>query len=164
MSDDSGPTDSHNKLLLLRTRDLDSWELDSLVEMTGDCDPRVRDWATFAIAARDDDGENVRRLLLERATDSDFDTRSEAIWGLARRRDRRALPLLFEALHGERVGTLLIEAAGYLANREFIEPLKQLLVDWDEETELIEEVIARCRGKIRSRRSWEYVPANEPDC
>ena len=163
MRDRSDPIAMENKLLLLRTRDLDAWELNSLIELSRDEDSKVRDWATFAIAARDDDGEHVREVLLDRVADSDFDTRSEAIWGLARRRDPRALPLLLEAFEGAEVGTLFVEAAGFLADARLIEPLEQLL-DWDEEAELLDEAIARCRGEIRlGRRTWEVVPANEDD-
>ena len=162
MNDRADSMASHNRLLLLRTRELDSWDLAALVEMSRDADARVRDWATFAIAARDDDGEDVRRVLIERTTDRDFDARSEAIWGLARRRDPRALPLLLEALQGEEVGILFVEAAAYLADPQLIEPLAQHLEGWEDESELIKEAIARCRGERRSgRRIWEFVPANE---
>ncbi len=161
VSDSADPTASHNKLLLLRTWELDAWELNSLIELTHDRDSRVRDWATFAIAARNDDGEDVRQLLLARTADSDFEARSEAIWGLARRHDPRAVPLLVEALQGEIVGTLFLEAAGYLADPRLIEPLEKMLEWWEDDSDLLAEVIARCRGEVwPAGRIWEFVAAN----
>jgi len=80
---------TQNKLLLLRTRQIDEWDLPSLLAMMRHADGGARDWATFALAARDDDSEEIRQALLESAADLDFTARSEAIWGLARRRDTR---------------------------------------------------------------------------
>jgi HEAT repeat protein len=151
-----------NKLLLLRTRPVEEWSLPSLFEMMLDADAGIRDWATFALAARDDDSHEVREALLSRATDLDFDARSEAIWGLARRRDPRAVPLLLTALKSDEIGTLFVEAAGYLASAEFVEPLEQLLGWWDADTTLLEEAIARCQGKtVAGGRCWDIVRAND---
>jgi hypothetical protein len=162
MADEYDSRSKHNKLLLLRTRELDSWPLESLIEMSRDPDPEVRDWAVFAIAARDDDGDEVRNALIERATDSDFDARSEALWGLARRREERALPLLIEALQGEQIGTLFVEAAGFFARPELVEPLEDLQACWEDDVDLLAEALARCRGEhLTGGRLWDVVTAND---
>ncbi|MGZ8337211.1 MAG: HEAT repeat domain-containing protein [Allosphingosinicella sp.] len=153
---------NENKLLLLRTRAIDAWELASLIELSRDEDTGVRDWATFTLAARDDDTAEARQALLDRSVDPDFDTRSEAIWGLARRRDGRALPLLLEALCGEQIGELFIEAAGFLARPELVETLEELQQWWDLDPALLSEALARCRGeRCQGPRIWDIMPAND---
>ena len=162
MDDQDQANTTRNRLLLLRTRPVDDWDLASLIAMMRDPDNGVRDWATFALAARDDDSKEVRQALLDRSTDPDFDARSEAIWGLARRRDPRALPLLLAALEGDEVGTLFVEAAGYLAHAKLVEPLEGLREWWDGEPSLLTEAILRCKGKsVPSGRLWDLVPAND---
>lgn len=161
MSDDERKA-TQDKLLLLRTRPIDDWEPASLLSLMCDPDPGVRDWATFALAARDDDSEEIRKALLERASDPDFDARSEAVWGLARRRDRRALPLLLTAFEQDDLGTLHVEAAAYLARPELVQPLEALRPWWDVDDGLLDEAISRCRGiQVTAGRCWDLVPAND---
>jgi HEAT repeat protein len=68
-------------------------------------DPYVeaRDWATTTLgAATLFDTPEIRAALLKRATqDDDAMTRGEALHGLARRGDRRAMPLLIAELSGD---------------------------------------------------------------
>ena len=165
MSDDpSVPPVIANKLLLLRTREIDAWQLDSLLELMRDPHHEVRDWATFTVAARDDDGEEVRQALLARASDRDFDARSEALWGLARRRDARAIPLLIEAIGSDEVGELYVEAAAYLARPELVAPLEALSEWWDADPSLLAEALRRCRSEPGTGgRTWEFVPSNDPE-
>jgi HEAT repeat protein len=159
--DDANAT--RNRLLLLRTRPVEEWTQASLLAMMRDADDGVRDWATFALAVRDDDGEEVRQALLERADDPDFDTSSEAVWGLARRRDRRALRLLVAALESDIVGRLSVEAAACFARPELVAPLERLREWWDGDPALLEDALARCRGRtVRRGRSREPIPANDP--
>ncbi|MBX3560810.1 MAG: HEAT repeat domain-containing protein [Sphingomonas sp.] len=162
MADDDPKRATLNKLALLRTRAVDDWELSSLLAMMRDADPGVRDWATFALAARDDDSQEVRQALLERAGDSDFDAKSEALWGLARRRDTRALPLLVASLEGDQIGILFIEAAAYFARSELLPALEGLRDWWDLDTALLEEALARCKGlSVPGGKTWDLVPAND---
>ena len=67
-----------------------------LMKLMTDEDADVRDWATFGLGAMmDEDSQAIRDALAERLDDTDFDTQFEAIYGLARRKDMRALaPLL----------------------------------------------------------------------
>jgi HEAT repeat protein len=161
MDDKQKSAEIRNKLLLLRSRELDAWDLASLAEMSTHEDAGIRDWATFAIAARDDDGEAVRQLLLDRVDDPDFEVRSEALWGLARRRDARVMPIVIKALEAEYVGSLAVEAAGYLAHPSFVGALKELEGCWNADPALLTEAIARCRGEQTSGHRWEFIPAND---
>ncbi|MFI6057061.1 HEAT repeat domain-containing protein [Streptomyces sp. NPDC051286] len=65
-----------------------------LVRLSRDTDAEVRDWATTALAALDTDTPVLRAALAERLDDADPDTVAEAVQGLARRQDPRAVPVL----------------------------------------------------------------------
>ncbi|MFC5829130.1 ankyrin repeat domain-containing protein [Nonomuraea insulae] len=61
-----------------------------LIEMTGDEDSEVRDWATAGLAGLAADTPRIRDALAARLTDSDLRTVAEATRGLATRGDERA--------------------------------------------------------------------------
>jgi hypothetical protein len=64
----------------------------ALIKLTTDLDDWARDWATFALAVQiDRDTPEVREALAARIEDPDPDARDEALLGLARRGDPRAL-------------------------------------------------------------------------
>ena len=64
----------------------------ALVLLSGDSDPSVRDWATFALGVQiERDTPDVREALAARLGDEDANTRDEAIRGLAVRGDARAV-------------------------------------------------------------------------
>jgi len=63
-----------------------------LGKLTTDPSPEVRDWATFGLGSQiEADSPSIRDALAERLADSDADTRGEALLGLARRGDSRAV-------------------------------------------------------------------------
>jgi len=64
----------------------------ALIRLSDDWDGDVRDWATFSLAIQiERDTPEVRAALAARLSDDHGDTRAEAIRGLARRGDERAL-------------------------------------------------------------------------
>ncbi|MFD4317502.1 ankyrin repeat domain-containing protein [Streptomyces sp. NPDC058548] len=69
-----------------------------LLVLSRDGDPRVRDWATLALAELPDDTPLVREGLAERLGDTDPETAAEAARGLAIRQDPRAVDALASAL------------------------------------------------------------------
>lgn len=70
-----------------------------LLELMEDANPLARDWATTAIGAMTAaDSPSIREALLARAEDLDPFVRVEALHGLARRRDSRAIPFLIKEL------------------------------------------------------------------
>ena len=84
-----------------------------LLELVRDEDDDVRDWATFALGAFcAADMPEISDALAERLNDSSADVVDEALAGLARRRDPRALPLLLERLRQPDVDDLTLESAG----------------------------------------------------
>jgi len=65
--------------------------LDALIALSADAEPRVRDWATFALGTlAEADSAPLRDALAARLDDADEDTRLEAVHGLAVRGDARA--------------------------------------------------------------------------
>jgi HEAT repeat protein len=64
----------------------DDVAIDTLISLSSDVSAIVRDWATFALGSLTDrDDARVRNALTARLTDSDADTRAEAIAGLEQR-------------------------------------------------------------------------------
>jgi HEAT repeat protein len=70
----------------------DDRAVSALIQLSGDAEGPVRDWATFALGVQiDRDTAEVRDALAARLDDDNEDASAEAIRGLARRRDERAL-------------------------------------------------------------------------
>ena len=73
--------------------------LAALIELSGDPEAAVRDWATFALGTlAEQDSPALRDALAARLDDPDDDTRLEAIHGLALRGDHRAQAPAREAI------------------------------------------------------------------
>jgi HEAT repeat protein len=89
----------------------------ALIRLASDPDRDVRNWATFGVAQLTElDSPTIREALLARADDHDPEIRGEALLGLARRADARALPLVRRELSGEFHGDWAVEAAELLAD------------------------------------------------
>jgi HEAT repeat protein len=87
----------------------------------------VRDWATFGLGNLSDlDTTEIRDALAERLSDTDCDTRCEAILGLARRADERAVRAVSKEFELPSVGTLAIQAAALMPRPEFVVALEEL--------------------------------------
>jgi len=123
----------------------------ALVALTRDVDSDVRDWATFGIGSLlDVDGNEIRQALTERLDDPDRDTAGEALVGLARRRDIGIVERVSELLANPKVGNLIVEAAGELADPRLLPGLERLQeAGWpkgDPRGGLLETAIAACRS------------------
>jgi HEAT repeat protein len=120
----------------------------ALIRLTDDEENEVRDWATFGLGSQCDiDIGPVRAALLDRLTDEHFDTRSEALIGLARRGDDRVIASVLAALRAEVVGELAVEAAGLLGREDFLPALRDLRSWWDVNEDLLERSIQQCEGQ-----------------
>lgn len=87
----------------------------ALRRLTADPDDDVRDWATFGLANSGAADEATIDALIARSGDSDYDTRCEAILGLARLRHPKARELVDRELARPMVGALVEEARDILA-------------------------------------------------
>lgn len=73
--------------------------IQTLIELMGDLDDDVRDWATFELGTQcDADSPEIRDALRKRLEDPHVYARNEAIWGLVKRKDPLGLQLLLERL------------------------------------------------------------------
>ncbi|HEY3266501.1 MAG TPA: HEAT repeat domain-containing protein [Armatimonadota bacterium] len=131
----------------------DDGAIQALVELSEDPVTRVRDWATFALgsAIEEVDTPGIRDALFRRVHDPDFDTRSEALVGLARRHDPRVLEPLREMLEGDEAGLLALEAAETLADSRLLGALSGLRARMEADEEdpwdhALDAAIAACRA------------------
>jgi len=105
--------------------------LDALFALMEDTDPHVRDWATFGLGSLlEVDTPEVRDALAARIGDEgeDGDFGGEALCGLARRHDPRALGPILECLEirDPEPGSLVLDAAQALADNRCLPALYAL--------------------------------------
>lgn len=91
--------------------------VETLLRLMCDEDDDVRDWATFGLGSCSElDTPAIGEALFAALADSCEDVKQEALAGLARRRDRRILPVLYAQLQQPEVDNLTIEAACKMLN------------------------------------------------
>ena len=93
---------------------LDDSALTALRQLSTDPDEDVRDWATFSLGQSEATDPATVEALFARSEDPHYDTRCEAILGLAKRHDPRARALVDRELAQPMVGALIVEAQGLL--------------------------------------------------
>lgn len=125
---------------------------DALIRLSRDDVDAIRDWATFGLGSiLPIDNDEVRAALFARLTDSHEDVRDEAVAGIARRRDTRAVEIVAEFLAEETVGPLVFEAAEYLGDPR----LHQALLRWrelDPDGELVASALQACDREFQRAR------------
>ena len=122
----------------------------ALIKLSGDSEPEVRDWATFGLGTlSSDDGPDVRAALLARADDSQHTTRAEALFGLAVRRDPRAVPHLIRALESPTVVGLELDAAAEARDPRLLPALWALQRAGLADAVRVRRAIDRCSGQKR---------------
>lgn len=96
--------------------------IDTLILLSRDKDKDVRDWATFGIGSNTDaDSQAIRAALWARITDTDTNTRQEAIIGLAIRKDQRVKEFLIEELDkADEWSSSILEAIESFNDKDFI--------------------------------------------
>ena len=96
---------------------------DTLLELIEDEDADTREWAAFGLGSLSNlDGKEIRDKLAEALADPSDEVKQEAMMGLARRRDSRALPNLIAQLGQADLDETIFEAACMLL--EYKEPKK----------------------------------------
>jgi HEAT repeat protein len=131
----------------------DDRAVDALIDLSADSAGGVRDWATFALGVQiDRDTPEVRDALAARLDDSDVDARAEAIRGLARRRDERALEPALAAAEdggGPNVDEALVLLGASTGDARLRPHLKRLSADPEAAStygEELERALERCAG------------------
>jgi HEAT repeat protein len=119
-----------------------------LIRLSRDADPEVRDWATFGLGTfATDDSPDVTAALLARANDPYHEARAEALFGLAVRRDPRAVPHLISALGSAHVQGLEVDAAAEAADPRLLPALWRLQGTGLADESRVRRAIDRCLGK-----------------
>ena len=132
-------------VVLALTGDERQFAIDCLIRLSSDLDSEVRDWATFALGSQFDvDTPQIREALAARLDDPDENTRAEAVMGLARRKDPRAVSALKKELAADCVGMLIIEAAEETQAPELASLLARLRDRPEMDRKLLERAIAAC--------------------
>lgn len=117
----------------------------ALIRLSGDTNAEVRDWATHALGTLSNaDGPDVREALLARANDDCHETRAEALFGLAVRRDPRAVPHLIRALQSPHVHGLEVDAAAEAADPRLLPALWALKLAGLADSLRLHRAIDRC--------------------
>jgi HEAT repeat protein len=99
-----------------------------LIELSTDLETKVRDWATFGLGCESrDDIPEIREALAARLDDKDFETRGEAVLGLAQRKDPRVIATIQKELESDSIGTLILRAIEEMPQPSFIQPLERWL-------------------------------------
>jgi len=130
--------------------------IELLVRLTKDPNGDVRDWACFALGTQcRADSTAIRDALAARMQDRHRDCRAEAVLGLARRRDPRAVGPLLGALTSKSVYRWSVEAAAYMGDFKLLPPLRALTGWWNVDTALLETAIARCDPESRHAHEIE---------
>jgi HEAT repeat protein len=93
--------------------------VETLLTLMADTDEEVRDWATFGVGVLGDtDSVEIRDALGRAVHDSNEDVREEALVGLSKRQDKRALGPLLTALKEPTASARVVEAAYTLLGLE----------------------------------------------
>jgi hypothetical protein len=124
----------------------------ALITLSADANGDVRDWATFSLGVQiERDTADVREALAARLGDPHGDTHAEAVRGLARRRDERALDA---ALGGGATSPTIDEAVVLLGastgDPRLLARLEALQADPEAVSmygEELERALARCGGE-----------------
>ena len=124
--------------------------IEALTELSRDEDEEVRNWATFGLGSLiDADTPAIRAALWDRIDDDYEEARSEALTGLARRKDPRIAEILLQELSADTVDIQILDAAVELGDPILLPALKKLKKHWpedrEEEEEILDNAIHSCR-------------------
>jgi HEAT repeat protein len=119
--------------------------IEALIILSQDNIPEVRSWATFALAQQiDADTPKIRKALYARLSDEDGKTYVEAVYGLARRKDKIVIEILSEWLLTYSGHPYDLQAACDFGDSHLLPALLQLQSCPGVEKELLEEAIHKC--------------------
>lgn len=129
---------------------------DALIKLSRDADYDVRNWATFGLGSMcEADYPELREALRERLDEEDAEIRSEAMEGLACRKDAGVLPVIIAALESDDVIAGYLSAAKEAADPALLPALMKLQADVPPDEEnywvgMLYDAIAACDPSKRS--------------
>ncbi len=134
--------------------------IQALIELSRDPNRDVRDYATFGLGELNDrNSKAIRDALFARLKERDTEIRGQALIGLAKRKDPRALKPLRKELIRRFRGTWSLEAAELACDSRLYPLLVKMRKHWKfpdrhRFTTFLNEAIAACKPKkkLRARR------------
>jgi HEAT repeat protein len=125
--------------------------VDALLKLMEDPDPEIRDWAAFGIGSQlNVDSDKIRDALAAHIDEEQEQTSGEALLGLARRGDDRALGPILNSLESGDPGNLIVDAAGKLGDPRLLPALTALKKrGWTDENTptVLDDAIRSCTPK-----------------
>jgi hypothetical protein len=130
--------------------------IETLIFFSTDKLSDIRNWATFGIGTQiETDNKKIRNALWDRITDKDLNTRSEAIVGLANRKDSRIYGIIEIELENPNFSALIFEALLTLKARDFLQKLKKFLKDSKKEEKINQSWLKELKDCINELESVE---------
>jgi HEAT repeat protein len=128
--------------------------IDTLIELSKDKDSDVRDWATFGLGTQIKlDNELIREALWNRTNDKDVGTRDEAIFGLAKRKDKRIKEILKRELENiDEFGSLILESIEEFNDKDFINLIEKQIIKNKELKKINEEWLENTLEKLKETK------------
>lgn len=128
--------------------------IDTLILLSRDKDIDVRDWATFGIGSDTNaDSSTIREALWERVTDTDSNTRQEAIIGLAIRKDKRVKEFLIEELDkADEWSSSILEAIESFNDKDFIPLIEDKIVKNKTERIINEDWLQKTLDRLKAEK------------
>ncbi|MBE9586761.1 hypothetical protein IM792_20090 [Mucilaginibacter sp. JRF] len=102
--------------------------IDALIELSADRLSKIKNWATFGLASQTDrNNKAIRDALWNRVNDKHQETKLEAIFGLAKRKDDRVKDIIIRELTTGEYGSLLLKAIIETEDERYLPLLRQNL-------------------------------------
>ena len=100
----------------------------TLIELSKDDDPSIRDWATFGLGTQlEIKSEVISNALWDRVNDENQEVKLEAIVGLAIRGDKGIKEIIINELKRGEHSTVLYDAIEYLNDKSILSHLERQL-------------------------------------
>ena len=123
--------------------------VDTLLALAADAEDDIREWALFGLGSLGHvDSKAIRDALRRGLDDSCGDVQTEAIHGLARRRDMAVVPLVVALLAEDDPGSLTFAAAAFLGHPDLVAPLSR----FDPADDGVRKAMSACDPVLRGAR------------
>jgi len=129
--------------------------IETLIFLSEDRRTYIRNWATFGIGTQlEIDNSDIRKCLWKRVYDKHQDTKLEAIYGLAKRKDKDIKTIIVKELQNYEFGTLLFDAIEELNDKTLL-PILELHLQKSEKDKTINSEwindLNECINKLKTK-------------